>query len=119
VFSDHHETGCSAIETMNDTRPFLPADAAEIVHVMEQRVDEGAAGVSGRRMHHHTGWFVDHDHVAVLVHNRQRQRFGLEAGLDRLRNVERNVLADLDQLVRLAGPPCDSHPTVLDEALDL
>jgi hypothetical protein len=75
--------------------------------------------VSGGRMHHHAGRFVDDDHVAVLVHNRQRQRFGLQTGLDRLRNVESNLLADLDQLVRLAGPVCDSRPTVLDEALDL
>ncbi len=52
---------------MNDAWPLLPADAAQIVDVMEQGVDQRAARMAGRRMHDHARRLVDHDHVAVLV----------------------------------------------------
>ena len=39
--------------------PQLAADAAQVVDVVEQRVDERAAGVAGRGVHDHPGRLVD------------------------------------------------------------
>ena len=75
VLGDDHQARRPAIEPVHDPRPLLAADAAEIVHVMEQRVDQRAGRMAGGRMHDHPGRLVDHDEVAVLVENRQRQRF--------------------------------------------
>ena len=73
--------------------PLLAADAAQVVDVVEQRVDQRAAGVAGGRMHHHAGRLVDDDQVVVLVEDRQRQRLGRGAGIDRLRDVDRDCPA--------------------------
>ena len=75
VLGDDHQARGAAIEPVHDARPFLAADAAEIVDVMEQRVHQRAARVAGGRMHDHAGRLVDDDDVAVLVDDRQRQRF--------------------------------------------
>ena len=49
VLGDHHQARRAAIEPVHDARPLLAADAAQIVDVVEQRVDERAARVAGRR----------------------------------------------------------------------
>ena len=59
--------------------PLLAADAAQIVDVVQQRVDQRAAGMAGRRVHDHAGRLVDDDEVAILVDDRERQRLGLAA----------------------------------------
>ena len=79
-----------AIEPMDDAGPLLAADAAEIVDMMEERVHQRAAGMAGRRMHDHARRLVDDDQIAILVDDRQRQRFGLRLRLDRLRDVDRD-----------------------------
>ena len=67
VFCHDHEAGRPAIEAMHDARPQLTADAAQVVNLVEQGVDERALGVSGGRMHHHPRRFVDHDQVRILI----------------------------------------------------
>ena len=76
---------------MHDAGPLLAADAAEIVDVVQQRVDERAAGMPGRRMHDHARRLVDDDQVVVLVEDGQRQRFGLRRRVDRLRDVDADL----------------------------
>jgi hypothetical protein len=63
---------------------FSPPMPLEIVDVVEQRVDQRAARVPGGRMHHHARRLVDDDQIAVLVDDRERQRFGLRRRIDRL-----------------------------------
>ena len=62
---------------MDDTGPKLAADAAEIGNVVEQRIDQRAAGVPGGGMNHHPGGFVEDDDVLVLEDDAQRQGFRL------------------------------------------
>ena len=74
--------------------PHLAADAAEIVDVVQQRVDQRAARVAGGRVHDHPGRLVDDDEVGVLVEDRRaaassgRGRRG-----DRLGHVDDDALA--------------------------
>ena len=67
VLRHHHQARRSAIEAMHDARPQLAADAAEIVHLVEQRVDERALRVPGGGMHHHARRLVHDDEVRVLI----------------------------------------------------
>ena len=73
---DHQEPTRVAIQAMDDPRPLLTADAAEIGDVMEKGIHQGSARVARRRMDNHTGRLVDDDEVLVLIENRQRQCFG-------------------------------------------
>ena len=60
-----------------------PADAGQAVAAMrDQRVDQRAGGVAGRRMHHQARRLVDDDDLVVLVDDVERD--ALAAGLGRL-----------------------------------
>ena len=66
VFRHNHQPRRATVQAVNDARPLLAADAAEIVDVVQQRVDERAATVTGRRMHDHSRGLVDNEQVLVL-----------------------------------------------------
>ena len=93
VLGHDHQPGRAAVEPMHDAGPQLAADAAEILDVMEQRVDQRAAAMAGRRMDDHSGRLVEHDEVAVLEDDQERQRLGLRHGRGRRGNVDRVDLA--------------------------
>ena len=119
VLGDHHQPRRAAIEPMHDPGPLLAADAAQIVDVVQQRVDQRAARMAGRRMDDHPGRLVDDDEVVVLVEDRQRQRFGLRHRVDRRRRIDDDLLAALHRLVRLGLAPADADVALLDQPLNL
>src|ERR1051326_3203173 len=104
---------------MDDSGAPLAADAAQIVDVMEQRVDERAARMSGGGMDDHARRLVDDDQVAILVDDVERQRFGLRLGIDRLRDQDFDLLSTAHALIRPGGAPVDLHVAVFDQPLDL
>ena len=73
----HHHARRAAIEPMDDAGPLGAADAAEAAQMVEQRVDQRAARVAGRRDARPcpAGLFDDGD-VRVVVEQRERQRLG-------------------------------------------
>ena len=73
VLRDHHHARGALVEPMDDARPHFAADAAEILHVMEQRVDERAGRVARGRMHDHARGLVDDHHVGVVEEDLERQ----------------------------------------------
>ena len=72
---DHHARG-ALVQPVHDARPQLAADAAEIRHVVEQRVDQRARRVAGGRVHDHPGRLVHDDDVGVLVEDGEREILG-------------------------------------------
>src|ERR1051326_7939063 len=104
---------------MDDSGAPLAADAAQIVDVMEQRVDERAARMSGGGMDDHARRLVDDDQVAILVDDVERQRFGLRLGIDRLRDQDFDLLSTPHALIRPGGAPGALHAARFDQALDL
>ncbi len=72
VLGDHHEPGCAAIESMHDARPELAADAAQVVQMMQQRVDDSAGCVAGTWMDHHAGGLVEDGEVGILIQDVER-----------------------------------------------
>src|SRR5215471_9034236 len=77
VLRDDHQPRGAPIEPMDDAGPLLSADAAQVADVMEQRVHERAARMSGSGMDDHAGGLVDDDQVGVLIQDSQRQRLCL------------------------------------------
>jgi len=73
---------------VHDSGPLLAADAAQIVDVMQQGVDEGAARMPGRWMNHHARRLVDDDEIAILVDDRQRKGLRLQRSVDGRRQVD-------------------------------
>ena len=69
---DHHAAGV-LVQSMNDSRPQLAADAAEVLYVKHQRVDERAVRVARRRMHDKAGRFVDDHDVRIFKQDFERQ----------------------------------------------
>ena len=78
VLRDDHHARRAAIEPVDDARPQLAADAAEIGDVVQQRVDERARGVTRAGMHDHARRLVDDDEVGILVEDLERQRLGCD-----------------------------------------
>src|SRR4029434_77277 len=103
---------------MHDAGTLFAANAAEIVDVVQKGVDQGTAGMACCRMDDHTSGLVDHSNVAVLIENRKRQLFRLGLSFDRVQNRERNLLTDLDRLIRLGWPSGDLHVGFLYHPVD-
>ena len=119
VLGDHHQSRRPAIEPVHDPRPLLAADAAEVVDVMEECVDQRPGRMAGGRMHDHSRRLVDHDEVAVLKENRQWQRLRLRRRFERLRNVDGDDLSRLDRLIGFGAAARHLDRALLDQALDV
>ena len=80
VLGDDHQSRRAAIQPVHDARPLLAADAAQVVDVVEQRVDERAAlrGPAAGCTTIPAGLSTT-IRSRVLVEDRQRQRLGLAA----------------------------------------
>ena len=81
VLGGHHHARRAAVEPVHDPRAQLAADAAQIVHMVEQRVDQRAAGMPGRRVHDHPGRLVETTTSVSSIEDGERQvlrrrRFG-------------------------------------------
>jgi hypothetical protein len=71
---DHQPAGV-LVEAVHDAGPRQQARARV---AGQQGVQQRAAPVAGRGMHHQAGRLGDHQQVPVLVHHVQRQRLGQE-----------------------------------------
>jgi hypothetical protein len=119
VLGDDHQAGRPAIESMHDPRSLLAPDPAEIVDVMEKRIDERSARMSGGRMHHHAGRLVDDDEILVLVEDGQRERLRARRRIDRLGELDADGLAGLHELIGLRFAAGDADQPFPDQPLDL
>ena len=90
---DHQQPARIAVEAMDDARPLDAGDAAPglAVAVRQERVDQRAARMTGRRVDDEAGRLVDDQQVVVLVDDPQRDvGRGREIEGDRLRDVDRS-----------------------------
>jgi hypothetical protein len=95
VFRDDDDARRAAIEPMDDARPQLASNAAQIRDVVEEGVHERSRCMPCAGVNDHSGRFVDDDNVAVLIEDFQRRRFRLNRRRRRLREVDDNVIAGM------------------------
>ena len=116
VLGDDHHAARVFVEPMDDAGTQLAADAAQIAHVKQQRVDERAVGVSRGRMHDHAGRFVDDHEIGVFKKNRERHLLRLSGSGGGSGDVDGGVLPLRDAYRRpRRGPPIERDTSLFDE----
>jgi hypothetical protein len=119
ILGNHHHARRPAIESMHDAGPCFAADAAEIGHVVKERVDERAGRMTRARMDHHASLLVQHGDVAVLVENLKRERLTSHPGRYNVGQSDRHAIALVNREVCACVTACDGHVPVGDQLLDL
>ena len=115
---DDQESGRVLVQTVHDARPARSTDARRAGRMRQHRGGERASRMPGPGMNDHPGWLVEHQHVLVLVHDRERDGLGLE----RLRRERRDL--DLDPLAGghvvggLALRPVHANQSRVDQRLE-
>lgn len=119
VLCHHHQSGCSAIQTVHDTRPSLAADATQVFDMMQQGVDERALAVPRGRMDHHAGRFVDDNDVRIVIDDRQWEGLRLRRRRFGRRNLQRDQLAFSDDRTGAADFATHVGEPLPDQTLNL
>ena len=118
VLGNHHDARRAAVQAVDDTRARLASNAAEIRHVMEQRVDECSRWMTRARVHDEPGRFVDHGQVSILVQDFEWQRLTGHLRWRRVRNINGDALPVAHRKIRSRVAAFDRHVPVRDEFLD-
>ena len=92
VLGDQDQPRRVLVQTVHNARPHLTADAGEIMHMIQERIDQRPVLVAGCRMHHHAARLVDDHHVRILIQNIQRDVLRDDVHRARLRHRQRDVL---------------------------
>ncbi len=119
VLGDHHESGRAAVETVYDAGPSFTANAAKILYMVQERVDERAICVARRWMYNHPWWFVDDDDVVVVVDDRDWKSLGLRSGWRGWRNLKGDQSVFMHDRAGVGGTRVDACHPLLDQTLDL
>jgi hypothetical protein len=75
IESDHQESRCILIKTMNKASADFVA-AGQRIEAESQCIDQGSGPMTGRWMTHHAGCLVQYQDMIVLVDNIKGQVFG-------------------------------------------
>jgi len=81
----------------------------------QEGVNEGAAPVPGRGVHHHPRWLIDHHERLVLVDHAHGNVFAGDRPLLGLRDLDPHDLSRLGAVARLFAPPIDQHVPLGDQ----
>ena len=85
---------------------------------MHERVHQGPRVIAVGRMYDQSGRLVDDDHVAVLIHDVQRNILWEDLQLFRFRNLDGDSIAVLDfEFLLIAKISIDRHVAALDKLL--
>ena len=81
VFGHDNKTAGFFIQPMDNPRPQFAAHARQTLQMMQQRIHQSSSIArilcrSRARVHHHSGWLVDHGEIVVLINNVERNFFG-------------------------------------------
>lgn len=73
---DDQNTGRVFVDPVYDTRTFFTSDTGQCAaEMMQKRIDQGAGGRSGGRVHNHSRRLVHNDQIVILEENGQRNVF--------------------------------------------
>jgi hypothetical protein len=67
IFGDDETTRRVLIETVDDARAETSTDTREIPTVVEKGIDYGAVWITRSWVNHHPRFFVDDDHIFILI----------------------------------------------------
>ena len=117
VPGDDENAGRVAIETVHDPGSLHAADRREPAPVVQQCVHERASAHARSWMDRHPRRLVDHQEVAVLVQDVQRDRLRLDSRRDGGGHVDADALAAADAVRGARRLPVHLHVAFADEPL--
>ena len=101
VLGDHHHARRALVEPMHDAGTDFAADAAQVLDVVQQRVDERAGRIAGGGMDDHARGLVDDHDVGVVEQDLERQVFRQRRRRLRLGQLDADDVAFANVGVRL------------------
>ncbi len=108
---DHHQTGGVLVQAVNDTRTRYVDD---VWHVVQQRIEQGAAGVPGSRVHDQPGGLVDDHDVVVFVDDIQFDIFCYPLTLGFLFGLQGKLGATVNEVARAHDGTIDRQAALFD-----
>ena len=119
VLGYHDQSGGTAVEAVHDAGAEFTADAAQVAHMVQKRIDESAVRVAGGRMHDHARRLVDDDEIRVVVDDVEGQRLGPRRRRRRRRHVHPHHVAGVDGGSRARRRAVEQDVPLSDQLLDL
>jgi len=117
VLRHHHQARRSPIEPMDNAGPEFTADAAQVLDVMEQRIDERPSRMSRTRVNDHAGRLVEDDDISILEHDPDWKRLWFRDGGSGRWYLNVVLLAGAHDRARSQRGDRAADVSVLDEAL--
>lgn len=115
VFGNNQDAGCIFVQAVNNAGANLAADTRKIRTMVEQGVDEGAGGMTWRRMYHHPRGFVQNDQGVILINDIERNGFRLDIDSLRLRYSCKDFVARANPVARLCFALEEGDPSSADQ----
>jgi hypothetical protein len=119
VLRHYHQPGRAAIEAMDDAGPQFAADTAQVFDVMEKRIHECSARMSGARVNDHAGGFVEDDDIPILEYDPDRKRLWFRESGSGCGNLDVVLLPRAYDRARTQGADGSADVAILDEALHI
>jgi len=112
VLGNDHAAAGVLIQTVDDAGAHFATDPAEVIAVMEERIDQRAVWVSGRRMHDETRGFVQDEDVLVLEKNLQWDVLSNDFHRGSLRNGDGDGISSFQGSAGFGWASVQSHVSV-------
>jgi len=116
IAGDDDEAGCALVEPVNDARACGTADGRPVSAPTQERVDQRAGVVAGRRVNDHPSRLVDDRKVFVFVDHLERYLLGRSVGDVRLGDLELHHIPGCDTIRGIGGPAVEANKMAFDEA---
>jgi len=119
VFRDHEKPGSVLVEAVDDARSEDPSNPGKIRAMVEECVDQGAAGMSGGWVNDHSRGFFDHQEIPVLIKHLERIFFGGQGTLPGRFEEKNNPVAGPKAIPCFFPPPVDDDLFLIEPAGNL
>src|SRR5437870_8586108 len=118
ILCHYQAAACVLIKPMNNTRPFLAADAGKIFAMRKQGINQGAAFPSSARMNRNSRRFVYNNQVVVFEENGERDLFRYEVNHSNRWFDQDNAIARSNNVARTRHCAVYRDETMADKHLD-
>ena len=119
IFAGNDRSSGILVDTMYNTGAQYSVDPGQIpATVIHQCINQSAAVMSRRRMHHHPLRLIHHDQIRILIQDIQRDVLRFNIRFHRFRHGENYFIITFDTTTSLYRRTVYQHISVFDQLLD-